>query len=90
MIFGFIAATALQLFAVGSDADIRAAAAMASECGVHSEVRKLKTSPALYVEKDALKDFQSPQLQCFFDKLFAHKFSADFGFIGNDAARAES
>jgi hypothetical protein len=89
MILALMAATTLQLFAVGSEADIRVAAAMAAGCGVHAEVGRLKTSPALYLEKDALKDFQSQELQCFFGKVLAHKFSADFGFIGNDVAAAK-
>ena len=89
MILALVAATTLELFAVGSEADIRVATAMASECGVHAEVGKHKTSPALYLEEDALKDFESPALRCFFDKLITKKFSAAFGFIGNAAAPAK-
>jgi len=86
MISALMTATAFQLFAVGSQSDIRDAAAIASKCGIHAKAGRLKVSPALYLEKGALEHFESPELQCFFDKLLAHKFSADFGFIGNDTA----
>jgi hypothetical protein len=86
MISGLMAATAFQLFAVGSQSDIRDAAAMASKCGIHAKAGRLRANSALYLEAGALKHFESPELQCFFDKLLAHKFSADFGFIGNDTA----
>jgi hypothetical protein len=82
----FALAATLQLFALGTDADIRTAAAIAAECGVHAEVGRYKTSPALYLQEDVLKDSSSPAVRCFFDKLMASKLSGDFGFVGNDAA----
>ena len=63
---------------------------MATECGLHVEAGTLKTTPALYVEEAAMKDVKSPKLHCFIGRIVAHKFSADFGFIGNEAGKPKS
>lgn len=69
---------------VGTENDIRVAAAMAAECGVSPAVAQpLDGRPALWIDKDRFR-WETGEVRCFFEKLKAHRFSDALRFVGNE------